>query len=302
MKKDAKRFSVIIPVYRSERTLERCIEGLKRQTFEDFSVIFVDSSPDDRSVRMIQADAGFQIIRPGKRMWMHAARNLGARQAVGEILVFTDPDCVPAPDWLSELDGSFTDGEDVVGGPVACYPGGYVDGAAHIVKYWMWLPNGESSYVSDLPSANLAILKDTFEMAGGFGEKHFSSDTLFCTQLRERGLRLFFNSRAVVEHIHETRASSLLVERYLRGRDFCSMRSAMRSWNRLKSVLLLLGFWILPLRQVFWKLRVCVQRGFLPTFVRSLPLVVVSDYAWMLGQASSSFRHLVGGNLSSLSD
>ena len=98
----APRVSVIVPVYQSEATLERCLDALDAQTLRDFEAIFVDSSPGEASGLLLQrrAEPWLRVERSTKRLWMHAARNLGARLARSDVLVFTDPDCVPEPAWL----------------------------------------------------------------------------------------------------------------------------------------------------------------------------------------------------------
>ena len=154
------RASVIIPVYKSDTTIQRCVAGLQCLEHESFEVIFVVSSPDDRSSEIIRRFPQFRLIRPKERMLMHAARNAGIQAARGDVIVFTDPDCVVAPDWLSELDKSLKSGHSVVGGGIALYPGGVIDQAAHIVKFWRWFPGGEDRYAEDLATANFAVKRD----------------------------------------------------------------------------------------------------------------------------------------------
>lgn len=288
------RFSVVIPVYQSQSTIERCIGGLRKQSFEDFEVIFVDSSPDDRSARIIDKYPGMKLDRVLRRLWMHAARNRGAKQARGEVLVFTDPDCVAESGWLATLEESFRHGNQVVGGSVGCYPGGHLEMAAHLIKYSMWLPTAESGYVDDIPSANLAIERSLFETLGGFSERYFSGDTLLSYRLRERGIRLFLNSRAVVHHIHEATLSSLIKERFIRGKDFFAMRTGLKEWNTLKSFLLLAALWFFLLRQFFSRMNVCRKRRYLKEFLLASPVILSCDVAWMVGQGVSSWRHLLG--------
>lgn len=286
--------SVIVPVYYSEATLDACITGLERQRYRDFEMMFVDSTPDDRCAAIIRRYPRAVLIRSPVRLWMHAARNVGARASRGEILVFTDPDCVPAEDWLSRLDESFRQKKRVVGGAVACYPGGYRESSAHLVKYWKWLPNGRSGPIDDITSANFALERPVFEAAGGFSEDFICADTLLSYRLRDLGLGLYFNASAVVYHLHQTTVTALVRERFGRGKDFASMRSTLSGWNRMKSLLLLIGIWFLPLRHLYWRMRVYLQRGFFQRALIAIPVVLSSDIAWMAGQGVACWRHLVG--------
>src|SRR5690606_16903345 len=92
--------TVIVPVFNEPQGLLLCLEALKRQdTFASYEVIVVDNGstvelPDVRGI-----DPRFRIIRehvPGS----YAARNRGIQEARGEILAFTDSDCIPVPNWI----------------------------------------------------------------------------------------------------------------------------------------------------------------------------------------------------------
>jgi GT2 family glycosyltransferase len=301
------RFSVIIPVYFSHTTLELCIEGLRKQVFSDFEVIFVDSTPDDRCVRIIEKYPCMHIVRSSTRLWMHTARNLGVRKSQGTIVVFTDPDCVPKPDWLLQLDQSFRQGHNVVGGAIACYPAGYREMVAHIVKFWAWLPNGalrffDKSPYNSIPTVNLAMMRDAFDAVGGFSERYLSADTLMSYHLQEKGFRLYFNADAVVEHIHEETLKFLLKQRYLRGKDFGATRTSLKSWTKWKSVMLLAGLWFLPWRNFVWKMQVCLTRKCFKDFVLAAPLVFCCDVAWIVGQGVACWRHIIGKQLAGITN
>ena len=280
-------------MYLSHDTLARCIDGLQRQVYRDFEVIFVDSSPDQRSADIIPRTSNVRLVRSEKRLWMFAARNLGVTHAQGTILVFTDPDCIPAPDWLSQLDESFRQGHKVVGGPVAPASDEYRQRLAHFVKFWRWLPGGISGSIPDQPTANLAVDRGLFESVGRFSEQFIACDTLFCSQVRENGYEIFFNAQAVVEHMHEgVTLKSLVRERFRRGVDFAQMRSSLRGWSTLQSVFFLTTFWLLPFRHLLWKAIMAAQRGVLGPLLVLSALILLGDYAWMVGQATTFWRQL----------
>ncbi len=101
--------SVIIPAKNAEETLEQCLVAVLNQIGleESNEVIVVDDGSTDRTSEIVE---GFdvEVIRlegegPG------AARNAGAEIARGEILLFTDSDCEPAENWLSEMVKPFED-------------------------------------------------------------------------------------------------------------------------------------------------------------------------------------------------
>lgn len=90
------KVSVVIPVYNEERVISRCLASLARQTVaKEIEVIVVDdgSTDDSRKFATLHQDHR----GPG------AARNLGAKKAKGEILVFVDADMEFAPDFIEKL-------------------------------------------------------------------------------------------------------------------------------------------------------------------------------------------------------
>ncbi|MBE9041448.1 glycosyltransferase family 2 protein [Oscillatoriales cyanobacterium LEGE 11467] len=96
------KVSVVIPVYNDSGRLTRCLEALDRQTYrrDRYEVIVVDNGSEDAAA--VEALAGrFGAIfswesTPGS----YAARNRGISVATGEVIAFTDADCIPAADWI----------------------------------------------------------------------------------------------------------------------------------------------------------------------------------------------------------
>lgn len=95
--------SVIIPVFNDEEGLKLCLAALAQQTYErsHVEVIVVDNGSDNPDE--IRSAANFYegvtlVVEP--RPGSYTARNRGLNLAKGEVIAFTDADCIPAPDWL----------------------------------------------------------------------------------------------------------------------------------------------------------------------------------------------------------
>ena len=92
--------SVIIPVYKVEDYLDRCIKSILSQTFRNFELILIDDGSPDKCPEMCEKwaikDERIVVIHQ-KNQGLSAARNLGIRTAKGEFLTFVDSD-----DWISE--------------------------------------------------------------------------------------------------------------------------------------------------------------------------------------------------------
>lgn len=288
------RWSIVIPAWNSHATLEACLASIATRPAADFETIVVDSSPDERGARIVTARPAVRLVRSERRLWMHAARNAGARQARGEILVFTDPDCTVAPDWLDELGRSFAAGHRAVIGAFACGAGSALGRAAHLSKFWLWLPGGSDRPAVGSPSGNFAVERTAFEAAGGFSEEYISADTAMGDRLRRLGIPVHFNPRAIVTHHHAVTWDGFRRERRERGRDYARMRIADPEWSRARSVALAAGVPILTLTHVARVLRRGTAAGFGGWIPAALPGVVAGEFAWMAGQGEAAFNHLLG--------
>jgi len=95
--------SVIIPVFNDEAKLKLCLEALAHQTYAHscFEVIVVDNGCDaPDAVQALLAAYGDMVLAHESIPGSYAARNRGIALARGEIIAFTDADCIPAPDWI----------------------------------------------------------------------------------------------------------------------------------------------------------------------------------------------------------
>jgi glycosyltransferase involved in cell wall biosynthesis len=115
-------FTVIVCTRNRAVQLHETLDALLAQSFGDFRVVVVDQSeePDPELATREAADARLAVIRDTGR-GLSRARNVGARAAESEWLVFLDDDCLPEPDWARALRDEFASNPDV--DFVACHVG-----------------------------------------------------------------------------------------------------------------------------------------------------------------------------------
>ncbi len=112
------RFSVVVPAYNEAAYLPDALKALQHQDFTGpYEIIVVDNNSTDGTAA-IAASYGVTVLSEPVA-GVCQARQRGAAQARGEILVSTDADTVQAADWLTRIDRQFRRGTDVVavGGP-----------------------------------------------------------------------------------------------------------------------------------------------------------------------------------------
>jgi glycosyltransferase involved in cell wall biosynthesis len=144
---------VVITRDRPER-LRSCLPVLAAQDADEVLVVD-DGSRDAEAVAAAVRSAGARLVRraPGG---MASARNTGAAHALGEVVLFTDDDCAPAPGWAQALRAALANGADVAAGPtVAARPRRAVDRAWHLLadELAAWDGIGRGF----LPGSNIAV-------------------------------------------------------------------------------------------------------------------------------------------------
>lgn len=291
------RFSVIIPGYQSHKTILRCLKGLQAQVFQDFEAIFVDSSPNTGVKEIIESHSTYPVIHLPKQTLSDIARNLAAEKARGDILVFLDSDCVPHKEWLLQADAAFRNGAQAISGPVLCYGNKPLDVTAHLSKFWLWLPDRNKPYVDAPPTANFAVSKELFNAIGGLDPDLLaSSDTKFCYEIGDLGIKIPFINAFTVEHIHDTTFTALCRERFDRGKYFGVMRTQLKTWTKWESLLFVILIPVLPTKNFIWKWMTVSKSGYFYPFMQAFFAHLILEHAWMYGQFGVHFSNLFKKN------
>ena len=100
------KVSVIVPIYNSERYIDKCIQSIINQTFKDIELILVDDGSTDKSVEIsnkyAEKDKRIKIIKQ-KNKGVSSARNYGISIATGDFITFVDSDDFIEIDMLDIL-------------------------------------------------------------------------------------------------------------------------------------------------------------------------------------------------------
>ena len=100
------RFSVIVPVYNSQRFLRKSLNSVTRQSFRDYEIILIDDGSTDKSGSICDDFAKKNkniIVIHKQNQGQIAARTDGIKKAVGEYIVFVDSDDILEPNALEVL-------------------------------------------------------------------------------------------------------------------------------------------------------------------------------------------------------
>ncbi|GMU53830.1 MAG: glycosyl transferase [Candidatus Xenobia bacterium] len=212
--------SIIVPAYRSQQLVGRCLRSLAAQSRSDFEVIVVDDgSPDgtlEAARHAVAGDPRFAVLSRPRRGGAAAARNTALAHSRGEWLAFIDADSWAEPDWLERLLAPLEAGQaDCVGGPdlvpaddplVSRCVGWSVDSPL-ATGGLRW---GSTRLVRYLPgTGNMALARTFYQRVGGFDERFHDAgeDKEWLFRVARAGARMLYLPEAPVWH---HRATSVL--------------------------------------------------------------------------------------------
>ncbi|HWE39408.1 MAG TPA: glycosyltransferase [Isosphaeraceae bacterium] len=163
------RVTVVVPTFRRPDLLARCLEALARQDVgpSSFEVVVADDEASHATRSLVEGLAR-RFPAPSRYVAVTgphgpaAARNAGWRAATGEVIAFTDDDCVPEPCWLRA--------------GLAALAGGAAAAAGRVV---VPLPEPPTDYQrnesglerAEFVTANCLVRRDVLESLGGFDER-----------------------------------------------------------------------------------------------------------------------------------
>lgn len=108
--------SVIVPVYKAEKYLHRCVDSILAQSYTDFELLLIDDGSPDKSGAIcdeyVAKDSRVRVFHK-ENGGVSSARNLGLDNARGEWITFCDADDYVTLDWLSAYDEAITKNVDL---------------------------------------------------------------------------------------------------------------------------------------------------------------------------------------------
>jgi GT2 family glycosyltransferase len=238
----ATTLSVVIVTYRQGPEVRATLEALERELRDGDELIVVDNASGDGTADVVATSApDATLIRSEHNAGFPAGCNLGARAATGKLLVFLNPDAVPAPDWREAIaapsdagrwdawqalvtaeDGTrvntrggvvhFTGiawaggaGEPVPDDGIDTSPPGVAPASAEVAGASDRAGDAGASEPGFVSGACLAIRREAFERLGGFADRFFlyHEDVDLSLRMRLAGGRLGVATDARVDHDYE---------------------------------------------------------------------------------------------------
>ena len=211
------KVSIIVPVYKAEKYLHRCLDSIIAQTFKDWELLLVDDGSPDNSGKLCdeyaQKDSRIKVFHK-KNGGVSSARQMGLDNATGEYTIHADPDDWVEPTMLEELYAkAIEDNADMV---ICDYFNEYTDRQVYTPsKYVGYL---DSDYVfRQILSTRMAaavwnkLIRRSVIISSGamFPPISYAEDAFFvCQVLRFKPIVTYFN-KAFYHYDHILNSSSL---------------------------------------------------------------------------------------------
>lgn len=274
-------------------------DALDRQVFaaHRLELIVVDNSSTDQTESVVnrwKAALPFAVSYYRKENRGPAAsRNYGVARARGELLAFTDSDCVPDPNWLREAVAAFTPDVGVVCGPVV--PRFRLDGPGLISAQIGNFTKDRGIY----PTANLLIRTQAFRQTAGFDERFAlypwgavvgGEDTELAWRLKRMGFRAAFAAAATVGHLSTPEP---IVTWLLRPVSLQILPRLLPTIPELRQTSLWRGYFVDRLH-LFFQL---AWMGSLVAFLTATPLFALASLPWLIGIRRGVVDRLKQGRL-----
>ena len=201
--RDYPKASVVVCSYNGAKTLDRCLTSLKEINYPNYEVILVDDGSTDNTQEIAASHNWVKNVRQENK-GLSFARNVGAHASCGDVIVYTDSDCMADPDWLYYLMGTLLSGDYAgVGGPNISPP------AENWVQACVSAAPGGPNHVlltdvvaEHIPGCNMAFHRWAFDQVGGFDPEYRKAgdDVDFCWRLQQSGGVIAFSPAAIVWH------------------------------------------------------------------------------------------------------
>lgn len=218
--------SVIVPFHGSERSVLNCLRSLYDMDYpsERLEVIAIDDGAEDCLVdEVVHQFPEVLLVRNGLSVGRNAAKEIGIEKASGEIVAFTDSDCMVCRSWASVIERSLSADIDAVTGPVRHPRTPLMEMIA--IADFPDFQNDEYSLVDSFVGCNYAIdclLAKRLKLPAC--SLRMGSDRMLSWQFHRAGYKIAFDPSLIVEHRPKADLASILDRRLRYGMKALVMR------------------------------------------------------------------------------
>ena len=251
--------TVIVPVRNGEQTIQPLLESLQKLDYDrnKVDVIVVDGNSTDKTREIVKKYPVKLVIE--NRKGLNLARNIGIKCSNGEIVAFTDADCIVHPNWITKIVENFKDPKvGCVGGSAKALNGDFLSQYADnsIVRLMPFFTKREElekvkPFFRHPAGCNMAFRRKIAEEVGYFDEniQYGFDEVEFADRICRAGYKMVLDPEVLVWHKHRSTFGEFLKQnfQYGKGSGLVLKRNRLKDAVSKWSFLGLMGFisWLL---------------------------------------------------------
>jgi len=287
---DRPQISVVVASQNARTSIEDCLATLEAQRPEaGVEIVVVDNSTDGTTEIIKQRFPQVRLVVVPPSALIPELWGAGIRQSTAGIVAITTAHCVPAEDWLRQIQKAHGAPEPAIGGAIENdASAGAVDWAVYFCRYSRYMLPVQEGFVAEIAGDNASYKRaylDRYQYAWNNG---FWEPTVHA-ELRKAGLRLLLVPSIVIRHKRSFSLWGFVQQRFQHGRQFGAWRaSGLTGAKRALYIALSPAIPLVLLVRI--GRQVLTKRRHQKEFMISLPLLVLFLFAWAAGELLGYLR------------
>lgn len=198
--------SVVLCTRNRSNLLKRTLDALNNQTLgpNEYEIIVVDDCSNDNTAlvckNLTNKIPNMKFIRSETHSFLSSARNMGIEHSKGDVVLFTDDDCIPRKDWIEKMVHEL-EHSPIVAGTIECSASSYLKSCYNVSQFYAYMPGKNSRRIDFIAGANMGFHRTVLDNLRRFQEgRKIASDTEIVLRARKEGYRISFSPKAIVFH------------------------------------------------------------------------------------------------------